>query len=473
MYNIDIHMTDMLTIDTLVLLIAISCLIIGYMLVRFKFYPIVYFIKGTIVKDKVLSNIESVHLKNVKQKYGLILSMAPILGFSWGLFGIVLTCLIAFNKFTTHYFSSKDISYLLTVINFWVIANIVFLSIIPLLFLFTKASIPLGLKRSFNKRFLIFTIIIEVFGLLYSHFVYEIPLVGLFILFLLSVPCVFSSWFIGEYFAVYVIRSFFQSSGWDFVMNEKVSIFGRLKGLISFISSIITPIIAINSLVAVLNHNTNKGGFIGIWLLSLPNIPIHWTFTILNPFTFTVLNPWKFKLTEPSFNALTNIIIIFLIVGPLVTFIFRPTYIFELTLNSKIYQTLINFNWDNFKQQISGDNDSVIIHSLTTKEMIGLLIFFVSFINYIAVLSVGAVIGSFGINFDSTIGLGLLNGTIKLIEIPVLFFVEFLIMHDLSEERELIHLALKGKRMTRKHIEEPSFLKKPIVPKEPSADFSD
>ena len=246
-------------------------------------------------------------------------------------------------------------------------------------------------------------------------------------------------------------------------MNENISIFGRTKGFFSFISGIFTPIIAINSLVAVLFNNTNQGGFIGIWLLSLPNVPLHWTIAV-NPWTYTVVNPWTFQLTEPSFNLLTNIIIVFLIVGPLVTFIFRPTYIFELTLNSKIYQTLINFNWDNFKERISGNNDSIIIHSLTVKEMIGLLIFFISFINYIAIISVGAVIGSFNIPFDSTIGLGVLNGTIKLIEVPILFFVEFLILHDLSEEKELVHLASKGRRLAQKGILPPQFSKKIIVP---------
>ena len=463
MYYHPIYMTDMITIGVFILLLAISCLLIGYILVRFKFYPIIYFIKGQIVKDKVLSNIESVHLKSVKQKYGNILSILPILGFSWGLFGIVLTCLVAFDKLIPIPNFTQDASYILTIIDYWLILNIIFLSIMPLLFLFTKASIPLGLKRSFNKKFILFTITIELFGLLFSHLVYSIPLFGLFVLFLLSIPCIFSSWFIGQYFAVYIIRSFFQASGWDFVMNENISIFGRTKGFFSFISGIFTPIIAINSLVAVLFNNTNQGGFIGIWLLSLPNVPLHWTIAV-NPWTYTVVNPWTFQLTEPSFNLLTNIIIVFLIVGPLVTFIFRPTYIFELTLNSKIYQTLINFNWDNFKERISGNNDSIIIHSLTVKEMIGLLIFFISFINYIAIISVGAVIGSFNIPFDSTIGLGVLNGTIKLIEVPILFFVEFLILHDLSEEKELVHLASKGRRLAQKGILPSQFSKKIIVP---------
>ena len=463
MYYILNNMTDMSIIIIFVLSIIIGCLIASYVLVKFKFYPIIYFYKGEIKKDRLLSEIENVHLKNMKQKYGLILSVIPILGFSWGLFGITLTCFIAFNKFIP-LFSSQDINFLLNIVNYWVISNIMLLSVIPLLFLFTRAMIPVGMKRSFNRKFLAFLLIIILFGLVFSKIDYHLSLFGLFVLFLLAIPCIFSSWFIGQYIAVYVIRSFFQTTGWDFVLNEKTSFFGRIKGFFSFIFAFLTPILALNSFIAVLDKNTNKGGFLGIWFLSLTKTPFTFTFTIVNPWTFTLVNPWTFTLTESVFGIFTNVIILFLIVGPLVTFIFRPTYIFELTLNSKIYQTLINFNWDNFKENINSKHDCIIIHSLTTREMLGIMIFFISFINYIAIISVGAVIASFQINLDQIIGLGFLNGTIKLIEIPVLFFVEYLILHDLSEERELVHLALKGRRLSKRDPNFSSYTTKIMVP---------
>ena len=449
MYYLPIYMTDMITIGVFILLLAIGCILAGYVLVRFKFYPIIYFIKGQIVKDKVLSDIENVHLKSIKQNYGKILTAIPILGFSWGLFGITLTCFIVFNQFLS-YLSSTEVNTLLMVVNYWVLSNIILLAMIPLLFLFTKASIPVGMKRSFNKTFFLFLLAVLISSLLYGFGEYDLSIPGLSVLFLLSIPCVFSSWFIGQYFAVYIIRSFYQSTGWDFVLNEKTSIFGRFKGFFSLIFAFFTPILAINSLVAVIYKNTNKGGFIGIYLLSLPALNFR------KPFTFV----------EPSFEFLASVIILFLIVGPLVTFIFRPTYIFELTLNSKIYQTLINFNWEHFKEHFSESNDSIIIHSLTGQEMVGVLIFFISFINYIAILSVGAVVASFQINLDQFIGLGIINGTIKLIEIPIFFFVEFLIFHDLSEERELVHLASKGRKLAKKGILPAQFSKKIIVPKE-------
>lgn len=465
MLNSTYYTTDMLTLDGFLLFLVITCLLLAYLLVRFRFYPIIYFVKGTIIKDKVLSNIESVHLKSIRQRYGIILSISPILGFSWGFFGISLTTFVAFNKYF-HYFTAQEIIYLLTIINNWVLSSIVFLAVLPILFLITK--LPVGFKRSLTKHFLLFIFLLLIFSLSYSYLDYKMSIYGLGVLLLLAIPCIFSSWFIGQYFAIYIIRSFFQADGWDFVLNQKVSIFGRLKGFFSFVFAILTPIIAINSLIAVLFHNTNKGGYVGIYLLSLPKDPIHWTFhwtfAVAKPWTFTFVNPWYFTFTKPSFGFLTNVIILFLIVGPLVTFIFRPTYIFELTLNSKIYQTLINFNWEHFKANVAGEHDSVIIHSLTVREMIAVLIFFISFINYVAILSVGAVIGSFHINLDNAIGLGILNGTIKLIEIPVLFFVEYLILHDLSEERELIHLALKGLHSSSKPQLDSQLSKKRIVP---------
>ena len=463
MYFTTYNMTDMLASSLVLLFIIIGCLIAGYILVRFKFYPIIYFIRGAIIKDRVLSDIENVHLKNIKQKYGKILSIIPILGFSWGLFGISLTCSIALNKFF-HYISSEQIKLLLNVVSYWILTNILLLSVIPVLFIFTRAKIPVGMKRSFSKKFFVFIIFVLLFGLFYSFYDYKLDIVGLMVLLLLSIPCIFSTWFIGQYIAVYVIRSYYQSEGWDFVLNEKISIFGRLKGVSSLIFALLTPILAINSLTAVIFNTTNKGGFIGIWLLHLPQVNIHLAINLPNTWTFTVINPWTFVLTKPSFTFLTNIVILFLIVGPLVTFIFRPTYIFELTLNSKIYQTLINFNWENLKDNLPDPDNTILIHSLSIDEMAGVLIFFISFINYIAILSVGAVIASFNISLNQMFGLGDINGTIKLIEIPILFFVEYLILHDLSEERELVHLATKGKVEVQKNKDAPQLRKKMLIP---------
>ena len=436
---------------SIVSLFVILCLLIGYLLVRFKFYPIIYFIQSKIVRDKYLSDIENVHLKNIKQKNNLTLSVIPILGFSWGLFGITLTCFVAFNHYL-NYLSVQDSTILLRVINDWLATSIILLSAIPLLFLFTKADIPIGMKRSFNRYFLAFIVVIMLFALVYSAFDYHLSLIALSFLFLLGIPCVFSSWFIGQYFAVYVIRSFYQAVGWDFVLNEKTSILGKLKGFFSLLFAILTPIIAINSLLAVIFANTSKGGFIGIWLLSLPTVNFHWTVPFIPHFTF--------NFTRPSFVFLASIIILFLIVGPLVTFIFRPTFIFELTLNSKIYQTLINLNWDHIQEHTAQNDDMIVIHSLTVNEMHGVILFFISFINYVAILSVGAVTASFHINLDQIIGLNLLNGTIKLIEIPILMFVEYIILHDLSEERELVHLASKGRKLAKNKLNPSEYTKK-------------
>lgn len=457
MYNIPTNTTGMIDLTIILLPISIVCLIAGYILVRFKFYPIIYFIKGKIIKDKVLSEIENVHLKNMKQRYGLILTTIPVFGFSWGLFGIVLTCLVAFNQYL-HYFKNVDTSILLSILNFWIITNIIVLALIPLLFLFTKATIPAGMRRSLNNNFFFSIVLFLSFGITYSYLEYHLSFFALVFYILLSIPCIFATWFIGQYIAVYVIRSIFQTRGWDFVLNEKVSIFGRLKGLSSLIFAILTPIIAINSLLAVFFKNTSKGGFLGIWIMSLTNFSFNWTWT------FHITKFWSYTFVFPSLTTIASVIIIFLIVGPLVTFIFRPTYIFELTLNSKIYQTLINLNWDELKDYISTTDDSIIIHSLSESEMIGILIFFISFINYIALLSVGAVVASFNINLDQIIGLNVLDGTIKLVEIPILLFVEYLILHDLSEERELVHLASKGRKSSKRDPTSSPYTKKIMVP---------
>ena len=173
--------------------------------------------------------------------------------------------------------------------------------------------------------------------------------------------------------------------------------------------------------------------FLGIGIMALININIDWSFTFVKPFLVIV----------------AQIIILFLIVGPLVTFIFRPTNIFELSLNSKIYHTLSNFDWDYLREQAIDSTDTIIIEALSMPEMIGILIFFISFINYIAILSVGALITSFHININNVLGLNIINSVIKVIEIPVFFFIEFLVFRNLSEERTLKKLASTGRKLSK------------------------
>ena len=197
-------------------------------------------------------------------------------------------------------------------------------------------------------------------------------------------------------------------------------------------SKLIISFCYINSILAVIFSNTDKGGFLGIALVSLINIDITWSFTFI----------------QPSLEVLTQIIILFLIVGPLVTFVFKPTNVFELSLNSKIYHTLSNFNWDSLNESSIESVDSIIIESLTLNEMIGILLIFVSFINYISILSVGALLSSFHIIVDKNINLSIINSMIKVIEVPVFFLIEFLIFRDLSEERALNRLASMGKKLS-------------------------
>ena len=411
---------------------GIFSFLIGFLVVRFRFYSITYYIKGKIVRDKLLSNVKNVHLISTRKRYGFIITIIPVLGFSWGLFGVIISCSLIFNQFFS-IFSNEEIKTFLFVLDTWIIVNIVMLSIVPLLFIFTKATLPRGMKTTFTKIFFIFVIMVIIVSLVYTFLDYHITTSGLFVLFLLGIPSIFSAWYIGEYYGLFVIRSYYQLIGWDFIINGKLSIFSRLKGFFSILFAILTPILAINSLFAVIFKNTRKGGFIGISITNF--ITFNLNFDFKDPFTFV----------RPSFIFLGSVIIVFLIVGPLVTFIFRPTNMFELSLNSNIYTTLSNFNWEYFNEY-ANSSDGIIFDALTIHEMVGILILFISFINYVALLSVGALSSSFGINIISSLGLSTINGTTKLIEIPVLFFIQFVMLHDLSEERQLVKLASLSKK---------------------------
>ena len=75
----------------------------------------------------------------------------------------------------------------------------------------------------------------------------------------------------------------------------------------------LAPIIAINSLLAVMYLNTKEGGFIGIWLKSeIPKVNIQ----------IEVYKSLSIRFTRPSVTFLTYVIFLFLLVGPFVTFIF-------------------------------------------------------------------------------------------------------------------------------------------------------
>ena len=130
----------MSSLGILLLFSFFGCFFAGVIIVRFKFFSITYFIKGKITKDKTLTEIQNVHLKKTKKKYGLFLTLIPILGFSWGLYGLLLSLFLVGNS-TFLFLTPEESSLILTIIGYWIVLNIIILSIIPLIFPFTRASV--------------------------------------------------------------------------------------------------------------------------------------------------------------------------------------------------------------------------------------------------------------------------------------------------------------------------------------------
>ncbi|MHA2232826.1 MAG: hypothetical protein ACXAB4_10075, partial [Candidatus Hodarchaeales archaeon] len=308
-------MPPLLAPIVLLLLFLIS-LGIAWLFTRFRIFKVNYF-----VKDPELTTtgkiLQKKGLREFKELYGPILNLFPLLGITWGVFGVLIALLVFYRE--DLFEKNADVDFTIDALTGFVLGSAIILGLMVVLFLVQRASLPPSLQDAFKSRFALLLFIVVFAGIIGATFFLELPPFGIVLLILLAIPAFISAWFAGEFFTIFAIRQFYQARGWNYLEGQDVGagikgLFKRAMGVIGLVLALLAPLLAINSLVGIFLKETEEGGPIGAGLTFLPEI-------------------------------LLAIAVFILLLGPLVSIATQPAGFLELSVNSGMYTTLSNFDW--------------------------------------------------------------------------------------------------------------------------------
>jgi tetratricopeptide (TPR) repeat protein len=112
-----------------------------------------------------------------------------------------------------------------------------------------------------------------------------------------------------------------------------------------------------------------------------------------------------------------------------------------------MYTTLSNFDWEEFNRKTRKARDIIEVRPYSQRVMAGILALFVSFILYVALLSLGGLVTTLDLPVET--GLHKLPEALKFIEVPILLLVIGNVLWSLNEEKEIIDIAELGRKEKR------------------------
>lgn len=357
---------------------------------------------------------------DVQQKYPRFLRVSIILGIAWAILGVLLTILAYYRE---SFLSSDDISGFSSILLAWIIVTAVLLGMLPFTLALEKIALPPTMYHATRGRFAIVLYVLVGAGITLAALFLELPPAGIALLVLLSIPALVSAWFAGEFYAIFAIRQYFKTKGWDYIAGKSTGkglkgTIGRGTGFIGLTLAVLAPFLAVNTFIGLFSASNDQGGPIG------------------SAFADSGL-PWW----------LINVLIFILLLGPLISLATQPAGFFELTINSEMYSTLSKFDWEEFNRRTRKAREIIQVRPHSTQVMGGIIALFLSFVMYVAVLSLGGIVTSFDIGVD--IGLNRLSEAVKFVEIPIFLAVVASVLYSLVEEREIFDLAELGMKEQR------------------------
>jgi tetratricopeptide (TPR) repeat protein len=388
--------------------------LLGWVMTKFRFLKIKYF-----VSEKEGGTISKKPLANYAQKYGKIFPYLPSFGVGWSVFGVILTINAFYREKLVEV---SDYDFLYNSITAWIVITGVILAVVPLSLLFKTIDLPRTIREEAEGTFAKLILAVVFLGFVAAIITLELNFFAITMLTLLLVPTLISAWFAGEFYAIFTIRQYYKTKGWDYIAGKSVGegakgkIMQSLSGF-TFILALLTPLLALNTFIGLFAQSNDTGGPLG-------------------------------SVTEGLVaNWLQSLIIFLLLLGPLLAIATQPAGFLELTLNSEVYSTLSRFDWEEFNRRSNKAQDIINVRPYSKRIMSGVLALFIGFLMYVSILSLGGLVTEFNL----TIGEGLekLPQAIKFIEIPILLLVIFRILRSLVEEKEVMDIAnlgLKEKR---------------------------
>ncbi|MFW9992515.1 MAG: tetratricopeptide repeat protein [Candidatus Odinarchaeota archaeon] len=400
-----------------IIIAALISLSIGWLFNKFRIFKVNYLVQaeGEPVEDDRISHHS---LGEFRERYRFLLSLIPPVSAGWAVFGILLTILTFYRDVLAA--SESEAAIFPALLQVWLLASASVLAIVPVSLILKRIDLPEALGEAIRSRFSVLILLVILTGITVATVTLSLQPVSIILLVLLIIPCTISSWYAGEFYAIFTIRQFYASRGWDYIKGKGVrqgikGKISRLIGFILFLLALAAPVLAINSLWGVLTRTTESGGLIGTLMSEV--------------------------LSFPGWLALFFHVLVFaLILGPLITIATQPTGFLELTLNSNIYSTLSNFDWEDFNRKSAKMKDIINVRPYKTRVMAGVLAIYVSFIMYVAIISFGGLVASLALPVGD-LGLEKLQEALKLVEVPVLLLVISHVLIDLRAEREVMDIA--------------------------------
>lgn len=395
-----------------VLISLVISLLLGFLFNKFKILKVSYF---TNLDEDEGEFIEKHILADLKPTYTKFLTIITPIAITWGIFGVLTTI------FGVNFVEDKQLFG--SIIYYWIIISAVVLGLIPVFIAINSIKLPESMESLKESKFIFLLLSITVIGIVSATIVLDLSVFGVIILTLLSLPALISAWFAGEFYAIFGLRQLFKIRGWDYIEGKAPEslfqkILTRILGLVGFIMALLTPILAINSLLAIFSslEVQEQGGPLGSTAIQLPVL-------------------------------LQSILLFVLLLGPLLSIATQPAGFLELTMNSDIYSTLAKFDWEEFNRKSQKIKDVINVRPYPKRIMAGILAIFLSFIMYVAILAIGGVVSSTDFVIDTSVLQ--LGKALKFIEVPILLVVVVNILKDLSEEREIYDIAKLGLREKR------------------------
>ncbi|MHA2250761.1 MAG: hypothetical protein ACXAD7_10375, partial [Candidatus Kariarchaeaceae archaeon] len=386
----------------IIFLLFLISLLLGWIFNKFKILKVSYFLSSE--EPSRSDAMDKNSLNDFKERYGKYLSLLTPFSISWGLSGILLTIMTSYRE---DFFDGSGQTIMLDALFGWIFLSAVFLGLVPILILIKTIKLPSSLQEINESRFAVILLVVVLIGIVSASLVLDLSPFGIVLLGLLSMPALVSAWLAGEFYAVFAIRQYYKMLGWDYIEGKRAEagikgVITRGTGCLGFLLTIIAPILAINSLISIFSKEEvrEQGGPLG-------------------------------SATETVLPEIIQIILVFiLLLGPLISVATQPAGFLELSINSEIYNTLSKFDWEEFNRKSAKVKEIINLKPYPIRVMAGILILFLSFIMYVALLSIGGIIN--GSDIPVRAGFDQLAESLKFIEVPVLLLVIFTILRDLS-----------------------------------------
>eukprot|EP01083_Nonionella_stella_P174382 604324_1 len=263
--------------------------------------------------------------------------------------------------------SSVKRLYLVT-LTIWIFVSTIILVVLPVMFLIRKAELLPSMQDFLKSKTLIFILLCQVSLMIVVFLIFSADALTILITSLLTPAILLTTYFVAQYWLLFVIHSFFIVRGWDFLAGEGTYYNVRCC---RHTRLVVTSTLAF--LTILLSCIVTLDGYIGVGA-SLSSSVTSQSFLLYQVITE--------QATLPTGWAVVSL---YLSIGPLLNVIAEPAGTLELLLNSELYTTLSKFDWTEFNRRTRASKKLLDVRPYSYNIMLGILSIYVSLALFIGI----------------------------------------------------------------------------------------